>query len=170
MAPPTTAASARSGLIEGELLLPAPSGRKDPESMKNTKKWKLWSGLIALFLSGVLIGAVGSGIYLRHQIREFRAGGHPAVRHFILNRLTSELKLNDEQKTQVGKIVCRAQRELSQFRQEHRREIEEIFSRGMADMKPYLTVEQQRKLAAIYERTRHRRDTLSSGNETAPCD
>ena len=26
--------------------------------MNNTKRWKLWSGLITLFLSGILIGAV----------------------------------------------------------------------------------------------------------------
>ena len=138
--------------------------------MTNTKKWKLWSGLIALFLSGVLIGAAGSGIYLRQQIREIRVGGHPAVRHFILKRLTSELKLTDEQKVQVGKIVCRAQGELAQFRQEHRREIEEIFSRGVTDMKPYLTVEQQRKLVEIYEKTKHHRDSISAAKGTEPCD
>lgn len=119
-------------------------------------RWKLWSGLVALFVSGVLIGAVGSSLYIRYEIREFRTGGHPAVRHFILKRLTRELGLTVEQKEQVGKIVCRIQSEISGFRLEHRQEIEGIFSRGITDMKQYLTAVQQQKLDDLYEKTKSR--------------
>lgn len=136
------------------------------------KRWKFWSGMMALFFSGVLIGAVGNSIYIRHEIREVRLGGHPAVRQFILKRLTNELRLSDEQKARIGKIVCRAQTELSQFKAEHHSEIEVIFAHAISDMKQYLTAEQQKKLDELYEKARRRgklgRSVTPPPNE--PCE
>jgi hypothetical protein len=109
-----------------------------------------------LFLSGVLVGAVGSGLYIRHEIRQFRVDGHPAVRHFILKRLTRDLNLTEDQKPRIGKIICRVQAEMTQFRLEHRPELERILSGGIADMKQFLTPEQQRKLDDLYEKTKRR--------------
>lgn len=127
--------------------------------------------MMALFFSGVLIGAVGNSIYIRHEIRKVRLG-HPAVRQFILKRLTNELRLSDEQKARIGKIVCRAQTELSRFKAEHHSEIEGIFSRSISEMKQYLTADQQNKLDELYEKARRRGKLGRSANPppNEPCE
>jgi hypothetical protein len=70
----------------------------------NVMRWKLISGLLLVFVLGILAGSVGTGFYLKHRlaplIKEPRAR-----KTFIMKRLSKELNLTSDQKTKIDPIV-----------------------------------------------------------------
>jgi hypothetical protein len=114
-------------------------------------------GLIVLFSSGVVVGALGTGIYYRQTGRHVFAESPPAVRKLVMKKLVRELDLTEAQKVRIEEKVREVQEELWEFRKQHQREIEAIFARGIAQMKPELSPDQQQKLDAFYERLKQHR-------------
>ena len=57
------------------------------------KRWKIWACVVALFLSGFLIGSAGTALYIKHAVEKVIAGGPPEVRRIVMRRLTHKLKL-----------------------------------------------------------------------------
>ncbi|MCE5241571.1 MAG: hypothetical protein ABFD98_07305 [Syntrophobacteraceae bacterium] len=123
---------------------------------KPSQKWKLWSGLGSLFLSGILIGALTTGLYARHRVEHSLHQGASGVRQMVVKKLVSELKLTEIQKESLEKIVCRTQAELHRLRQSHRPEFEGVVDRSVAEMKKDLTPGQQAKLDVLVEKARSR--------------
>ena len=147
-------------------------GEKESKPMR---KWKLWSGLAVLFLSGVLIGALSTGLFMKHSLERSLHQGEPGVRHLVMNRLTRQLNLTESQKEYAEKVLCRTQSELRRLRQSHRPEFEEVMQRAIVDFKKELTPEQQRKLDTMYERARLRWEGHGKGfgqgkGRQAACD
>lgn len=118
------------------------------------KKWKLWSGLFLVFLSGLIIGSVSTGLYIKQRIEGVIQGGPPAVKKVVVKRLTDELKLTKDQQTEIEKIVSEAQSRLLKLRMQHQPEIEEIFDNSIALMKTKLSHDQQGKIDMLYGQTR----------------
>lgn len=123
---------------------------------KPLQKWKLWSGLAALFLSGVLIGALTTGLYARHRVEHSLHQGASGVRQMVVKKLVGELKLTEGQKESLEKIVCRTQAELHRLRQTHRPEFEGVVDRSVAEMKRELSPDQQARLDVLVERAKSR--------------
>jgi hypothetical protein len=128
--------------------------RKD---LKIVKRWNLVLGLSALFLSGVVIGATGTTIYFKQTMGHVFTEGQPAIRKLIMKKLIRELDLTASQRVRIEEIVGEVQTQLGEFRKQHRREIEAILDRGIVQMKPELSNDQQQKLDALYERLKHQR-------------
>ncbi len=120
------------------------------------KKWKLWAGLSAIFLSGVLAGFTLGGVHAKRTLDQVLSGEHTRPYQIIVKRLDRELKLSESQRTHIEGIVCRAHAELFKIRQMHQPEIDRILSGGIAEMKEKLTEEQSKKLDAFYERAKNR--------------
>jgi Spy/CpxP family protein refolding chaperone len=120
------------------------------------KKWNLVLGLSVLFLSGVLIGVLGTAIYFKQNVGHFFGEGQPAVTKMVMKKLDRELDLTAAQRSEIEKIVAEVQTDLWKFRTEHRPEIEGILTRGIALMKPLLSPEQQRKLDELSEKMKER--------------
>lgn len=120
------------------------------------KKWKLWTGIILLFLAGVCIGVIGTGLYVRHAVKSVLQEGPPAVTRLITGRLSHELDLSDSQQVAVGKAVGQTQRRLHELRLRHWPEADRIFMDGIDQVKPDLTPGQQEKLDALYDRLKER--------------
>lgn len=120
--------------------------------MIKTQKWILWAGLIALFLSGLIIGSVGAGLYIKKSITGVLQGGPPAVKKMIVKRLDQELDLTDNQKAEIDKIVGEAQSRLLALRLQHQPEIEEIIDGGIDRIKTKLSNEQQLKIDKIHDK------------------
>lgn len=116
------------------------------------KKWSLVLGLLVLFCSGVLIGALGTVIYFDKTGGHLFAEGPPGIRKVVMKKLVHELNLMEPQKVQIEDIVSEVLTELRKFRLQHQAEIEAIIDRGIARMKPLLSDDQQVKLAAFSER------------------
>ncbi len=138
------------------------------------KRWKLWSGLVALFLSGVLIGAVSGGFYVRQSMKESYSKWRPPARELVMKKLTGELELDDEQRVKIGKIVCRIHEQIREVRRRSRPELEKILDEGIILMKAELSAEQQEKLDVLHEKVKKRyrrdRDARMEGNGQEPCD
>ncbi|MHC1727187.1 MAG: hypothetical protein AB9866_14470 [Syntrophobacteraceae bacterium] len=120
------------------------------------KKWKLWAGLTAIFLSGVVVGFTLGGAHTKRALDNMLSGEHTRSYDVIVSRLDRELKLSESQRAHVESIVCRTHAELFKIRQMHQPDIERIISGGIAEMKEKLTDEQGRQLDAFYERAKNR--------------
>lgn len=129
------------------------------------KKWKLWAGMLLLFLAGVCIGAAGAGLYVRHTVQSILQEGPPAVARLITKKLSHDLGLSGPQQKAVEKVVRETQNRLHNLRQQHWPEAEQIFTSGIHRIKADLSPEQQIKLDASYDRIKERWKMKSEGQK-----
>jgi hypothetical protein len=116
---------------------------------------KLWAGLILLFSSGLLTGIVAT--YLYGNVERSRPAEPGSAQHErIMKRLTEELSLTPGQQADIQPTVTRAHTAILELRLSNQAEVEEILARGMADLKPTLSKEQQHKLDLMYGRLQGR--------------
>jgi hypothetical protein len=138
------------------------------------KKLKLWSGLLVLFLSGIVIGAMGTWIIVENKAVDSLTRGRPDIPGIIIKKLTRELDLDETQKERITKIVCRAYQELLELRKRHAPEKKEILERSRSMIKAELSPEQQKKLDAFHERKEKHRARRGGGargddGDVDPC-
>jgi uncharacterized coiled-coil protein SlyX len=116
----------------------------------------LWAGLIVLFGAGTFCGIAASQFYHSYE-REQRGDRGPAAQHErLMNRLTHELSLTAAQQADIEPIVMRAHVAILELRFAHQTEVEDILTRGMAELKGELSAEQQTRLDGMYGRLQHR--------------
>ena len=77
-------------------------------------KFKLYGGLIALLVSGIIIGSLGTGIYIRNKVTPFYEGGPAERRGMILDRLMKKLDLTPQQQIEVEAILRQTQAQIKQ--------------------------------------------------------
>ncbi len=134
------------------------------------KDLKLWLGLFALFLSGVCVGALGTWMIAEQRLMDSFSLERPAFHEAIMRKLTRGLDLNESQRREIGKIVCRTQEELRGLRDRTRPERDEIMRRSREAMKVELSPDQQAKLEKLHkkleERRRHRKQRLRGEDES----
>ncbi len=134
------------------------------------KDLKLWLGLFALFLSGVCVGALGSWMIAEQRVMDSFSLERPAFHQAVMRKLTRELGLNESQRQEIGKIMCRTQEELRALRDRTRPERDEIMRRSREAMKVELSPDQQTQLEKLHkklqERRRHRQQRLLGEDES----
>jgi len=123
----------------------------------NKTKLKAIAGILVVFVLGVALGVLGTGIYVRRSIRRF-IEHDPADRHkdLLMERLIQELDLTEQQKPRVEQIVTAAQDDLEQFLLQSRQEFSAIMQRRNAQLKEILTPAQQHKLDEMFARMEKR--------------
>ena len=135
-----------------------------------TSRLKLWGGLIVLFCAGALGGAVAGSMFLHAEPTTSREHGPAAHHDRIMKRLTEGLSLTAQQQTEVEPIVSRAHVALLELRFSHQAEVEQILTRGMADLKTKLSPSQQPELDRMYQglerRWQNSRDYLDAQKRT----
>ena len=134
-------------------------------------RFTLWSGLIVLFFSGALTGAVGTSLYYQYE-EEHRWDKGPAGRQErIMKRLAHELSLGSSQLAEIEPIVKRAHLEIVDVRVRHQPEIDRILSQGIEALKTKLSAEQQTKLDGLHAQLQRRwqlnRDYLRQAQDTS---
>lgn len=120
------------------------------------RNWKLWSGIMLVFLSGIVIGSAATGLYIKHGIEGLLQEGPPGIKNIAMKKLTDELGLSKSQQAEVGKIVVEAQSRFQKLRAQNQPEIEKILSESVLRMKTVLSPEQQKKLDLLHESLRKR--------------
>ncbi|MCK5657017.1 MAG: hypothetical protein V3W07_11375 [Syntrophobacteria bacterium] len=121
-------------------------------------RWKLISGLLLVFVLGVLVGSVGTGFYLKHRlapiIKEPRA-----KKAFIMKRLSKKLNLTPNQKTKIEPIVEQMIEKRREYYRKIRPEIKRIMDQGFTQIKEELNEDQKKKLDELREKfQKHRRE------------
>ena len=120
------------------------------------KRWKLVSGLLLVFVLGILAGAFGTRIYLKDRFAHLRKD--PKARQaFIMGKLSKELELTPDQKIKVEKIVEQVGAKRREFFLKNRPEIKKIMDEGFLQIKKELNNDQQKKLDVLREEFKKRR-------------
>lgn len=118
--------------------------------------WKVWGGLALLFLSGTLIGGVVTHCYMQSQLESRWEEGPKAKKQWMMQRLTRSLDLTADQQTSLGPLVGQAQDDLLLLRAQQQPQVEAIWTRTLAAVKPGLTPEQQQKLETFQQKLQRR--------------
>jgi len=130
---------------------------------------KLWGGLIVLFLAGMLTGIVGTCFYHWYEQQHRGEGGPAARQERLMKHLTKELSLTPAQQADIQPIVKRAHLDILRLRVQHQPEVERILTRGIVELKPKLSADQQMKLDGLYAKLQRRwqdsRDYLQAAQE-----
>lgn len=117
------------------------------------KKWKLFVGLILVFILGVVAGSLGDR-YLNKQRFE-RMRKDPATRKaFFMNRLSKKLNLSEEQRQAFEPILDQIEKRTREHRMAERSRMREIINDGFSQMRVHLTPEQQKDLDDLQKNAR----------------
>jgi len=126
-------------------------------------KAKLWTGLLALFLSGILMGAAGAWIMVERKAADSATPDKKRAPGVIVERLNRELELNEIQKKRITEIVSQTQDEILELRRRMRPEMDRIIQDSRKRMKEELTPQQQKRLDELFERLEERRAKREAG-------
>lgn len=108
------------------------------------KKLKPWLALVLVFVAGVVLGAVGTRLAVRHFVRT--AIQQPErLRDRIERELIRRLELSEEQKPRVRAALVRAQERLHALRAEFQPRLREILDDAGAEISATLTEEQRER-------------------------
>jgi hypothetical protein len=104
----------------------------------------------------MLVGALGTGFFIKNRIANFVRGdgSPPPIR--VLKRLSAKLDLSKPQQMEIEKILKQARDQLIEFRQMYRPEFEKIFNDTIEQIKQKLDSRQKQKLDKLTERFKHR--------------
>jgi len=119
-------------------------------------RWKLISGLLLVFVLGILVGSLGTGFYLQHRLAPFMK--EPRARKtFIMKRLSKELNLTSDQKAKIDPIVEQMIEKRREYYLKNRPEIKTIMDQGFAQIREELNEDQKKKLDGLREKFHRRR-------------
>jgi excinuclease UvrABC ATPase subunit len=114
------------------------------------KSWKFRLGIVAIFALGVVVGAVATGLFVRHRFSNFGfVRPDQAVSH-IMGRLERELKLSEEQRHAIEPIVADGFTKMRALRARLTPEVEALVAETSQRIKQHLDAEQQRHLEEHY--------------------
>jgi hypothetical protein len=116
-------------------------------------KWNLWSGVIAVFVVGAIIGGLSATALIRgHYLHVMKSGPPRGVHKPIAERLTADLGLTPEQRAEVERIVRDFGPRFEEFEARTRTEVGAVMGEMEAKIRAVLTPEQQTKYDATIER------------------
>lgn len=118
---------------------------------------KLATGIVLIFALGLLTGALGSGLYFKYRIEQFRDAGPETRRGMLMDRLTRRLDLTPDQQQQVAAIFDEMRDELSALREKHRPDLQRIKEEGHARIRAILNDDQKRQFDEMIEHLQQRR-------------
>lgn len=114
------------------------------------KKWKLVIGVALVFVLGLLVGSMGTGLYMKHRFPPHEKDPSE-MRAFILERFSQKLDLTEEQRGKFKVIIDQVGERLDEhFRKTHS-EIGKIVEPGFSQMREILSREQQEKFDELIE-------------------
>ncbi len=121
-------------------------------------RWKVIAGLTVIFVSGMVVGTIGSVVYTRHQIRTrinaIISGDVRATAQIIVDRLDKALNLTDDQESKIRPTIEKAVRQVAALRARLRPQFQRIFSETSDELKRCLDTEQKKQLESVLTRIR----------------
>jgi len=119
-------------------------------------RWKLISGLLLVFVLGILAGSLGTGLYLKHRLAPLIKDPR-ARKTFIMKKLSNELNLTSDQKRKIEPIVEQMLEKRREYYLKNRPEIKTIFDQGFTQIREELNEDQKKKLDGLREKFHRRR-------------
>jgi len=128
------------------------------EKTGTKNRGKLWSGVIAVFIAGMIVGGLTATILVRNHVIHVMREGPPRTPERIAERLTEDLALGADQRAEVGRIVRDFEPRFTEFEQRSRAEVRSIADEMRNQIRTTLTPEQQVKFDASVEKMRLERE------------
>ncbi|HUU41014.1 MAG TPA: hypothetical protein VMW42_08745 [Desulfatiglandales bacterium] len=119
------------------------------------KKWKLVTGVVIVFVFGILAGSLGAGFYHKYRFDHIRKD-HSAKKALILKKLSGKLDLTESQRDAFKNIIDQIEDRKEEHFRKSRSEFVKIMDQGLSQMKQVLDPDQQKKLDEFMERFRKR--------------
>jgi len=121
-------------------------------------RWKLIIGFALVFILGALAGSIGTGFYLKHRYPP-RITDPKARKAFIMEKLSKELSLTQDQKAKIGEIVGQIEEKRRDYFIKRQVEIEKLVDQ----MRKILSSDQQKKYDALREKFEKRKKAREAG-------
>lgn len=119
------------------------------------KKWKLYLGLLVVFLAGVVVGTGGTLLVVVHEVKRLIELGPAAGPEIVMRRLDRVLDLSDEQAAAIEPIVMDGYHEILELRSQSQPQRHAIVMDTVARLKTELTPEQAARLDAELAKAKH---------------
>jgi hypothetical protein len=127
------------------------------------RKWKLFAGVGLVFVLGMLVGSLGTGLYIKHHFGPPRRDPS-AMRAFLLNKFSKELDLTENQKNEFKRLIDQVGDKLEDHFRKTYSEIGKIIDQGSSQMRKTLSPDQQKKFDELIEKfERHRKARTKFG-------
>src|SRR5690348_3329571 len=122
----------------------------DGQHAQQRRDWRIWGGVLVVFVCGVLVGTVATGAYHNYERQHRWEQGLAGMKPRVMKHLTHELHLSDDQRRTFDVIVSQAEAELLHLRIAQQPHVDKVLVRTIAELKGTLTPEQQTKLDEQY--------------------
>lgn len=119
-------------------------------------RWKLISGLLLVFVLGILAGSLGTEFYLKHRLAPLMKDPR-AKKAFIMKKLSKELDLTSDQQSKIEPLVEQMLEKRREYYLKNRPEVKTIFDQGFAQIREELNEDQKKKLDGLREKFHRRR-------------
>ena len=131
------------------------------------KKWKLVTGVVLVFVLGVVAGSLGTGFY--HKYLFARHKGDPSARKaFILKKFSQDLDLKEDQKDEFKSIIDQLEDKREKFFRHSHAEFVKMMDQGFLQMKKVLNPDQQKKFDELIEKLRRHRKSRGKFGPPGP--
>lgn len=120
--------------------------------------------VVVAFIAGILVGVAGDHLYLIRSGRLSPRHGRFSAEH-MTDRLTKELDLSPQQKTQVQQIIERHRAKIDATMANVRPQVRQELDATNAEIETVLTPEQKTKFANLRMRIGARRRDRSSARQ-----
>ncbi|HIJ56150.1 MAG TPA: hypothetical protein HPQ03_08490 [Deltaproteobacteria bacterium] len=120
------------------------------------KRWKLVTGVIIVFVLGILMGSLGTGLLYKYRVIRPVKPEPLEKRALILKRYSKALALSPEQSVGFENIIDDMDSKRREFFNKIRPEMRKIREQGVSKMKAILEPHQQEKLDKLHQTFRKR--------------
>jgi len=120
------------------------------------KRWKLITGVIIVFVLGILMGSLGTGLLYKYRVIRPVKLEPSEKKALILKKYSKALALSPEQTTGFKTIIDDMDLKRREFFKKFRPEIRKIREQGVIKMKALLKPDQQDRLDKLHQTFRKR--------------
>jgi Spy/CpxP family protein refolding chaperone len=126
------------------------------------KRWQALVALAALFVLGVVSGALGAHLYYARSL-ERPPGPPPFLAPPMGHRLERQLQLSLEQRQELRRVLAESRHEAEALRRDLAPRLREMRQRTDERIRELLTPEQRERFERLQHRLRHRSDRFFGG-------
>jgi hypothetical protein len=122
----------------------------DGQRAQQRRDWRIWGGILVVFVCGVLVGTVATGAYYKYERQHRWEQGLAGMKPRVMKHLTHELQLSDDQRHAFEVIVSQAEADLLRLRIAQQPRVDDVLVKTLEALKATLRPEQQTKLDEQY--------------------
>jgi hypothetical protein len=110
---------------------------------------KAIAGVLAIFALGIMTGALGTDLMVKHRIDMFHEKGPPHIGPMFMKRIGDRLDLTKDQRVETEKILDHLEAQLKEIRHGFDPKIKAAFDAAFNQIGEHLTAPQKKQLEVL---------------------